>query len=89
MEVMVKLQEAIDNLEATGGALKPNHCERYLIGFKFNKGKWEYEEAAQELEKTYVRDEFGRKTAMYQGPGRLEQSYWVNSQAIGSNYGYM
>jgi hypothetical protein len=42
MEVMVKLQEAIDNLEATGGALKPNHCERYLIGFKFNKGKCEY-----------------------------------------------
>ena len=33
MEVMVKLQEAIDNLEVTGGSLKPNNCFWYLIGF--------------------------------------------------------
>ena len=51
MEVMVKLQEAIYSFEITGGSLKPNNYVWYLIGFKFNKGKWEYKEAAQELEK--------------------------------------
>ena len=33
IEVVVKLQEAIDNLEVTGGSLKPNNCFWYLIGF--------------------------------------------------------
>ena len=58
-------------LEVTCNSLKPIKCLWYLIGFKFNKGKCAYEEAAQKLENIYVRDEFGWKMAMDEHPVRI------------------